>query len=72
MALFNMVMIEVPTKEQSKEGKLERVLVGPKLVVAADEQGAVMGFILNDAPAKETFDQTRARVIVSPFVLAPR
>lgn len=41
MPVFEIVIIEKPTKKVAEEGGIERLIYGPKAVVAKDGQAAV-------------------------------
>lgn len=65
MPLFEVAIIEKPSKKEAEEGATEKLVFGPKAVVARDQQGAVITAILGDD--KPTVDLTRAEVLVRPF-----
>lgn len=66
MPLFEVAVIEEPTKKEVEEqGAVEKLVFGPKAVVARDAQGAVLGAILADGQPK--IDLTKAKVLVRPF-----
>lgn len=64
--LYEYVIIERPTKRDEEKGELERVLHGPKLVVAADEEDAkvqaLVGFSIPDGVVK-----SRVGVVIRSF-----
>lgn len=65
MPLFEVAIIEKPTKKEAEEGAGEQLVFGPKAVVAKDAQGAVLAAILGgDKPA---LNMARAEVLVRPF-----
>lgn len=65
MPLFEVAILEQPTKKESEEGKGERLVFGPKAVVAHDAQSAAISAVLDGG----TIDADRARmqVLVRPF-----
>lgn len=66
MALFEYVIIERPTKRDEEKGELERVLTGPHLVAAANEEDArvqaLVGFRVPEGTVK-----SRVGVVVRSF-----
>lgn len=63
--LFEVAIIEKPTKKEAEEGAVERLVFGPKAVIARDAQSAGIAAILGgDAPKLE---MARAEVLVRPF-----
>lgn len=66
MPLFEVAIIETPTiKEIEEYGKAERLVFGPKAVVAKDAQSASVNAVMEAG----TIDVERARmqVLVRPF-----
>lgn len=65
MPVFEVVIVQKPTKKEAEDGGIEKLLFGPRAVVAKDAQaaaiGAVMGGDLNGA------DLTRIDVLIRPF-----
>lgn len=66
MPLFEVAIIEKPTPKEAEEGKTERLVFGPKAVVANDAQGAAIAAVLGDE--KVNVDKSRMEVLVRPFV----
>lgn len=67
MPLYEVVILEKPTEKAAKSGAAEKLIYGPKPVIAKSEQAAVLHVMLNGKPK---FDIDRAEVIVRPFVKA--
>jgi hypothetical protein len=67
MPLFEVAIIQQPTKKESEEGTgVEKLLFGPKAVLARDSQTAAISAVTGtDAP--QGLDMSRAQVIVRPF-----
>ena len=65
MPLFEVAILESPTKKELEDGKAERLVFGPKAVVARDQQTAAIAAVLDGG----TIDADRARmtVLVRPF-----
>jgi len=65
MPLFEVAIIETPTKTQVDAGEGERLVLPPTAIVAANTQAAIAK-AARDAGAN--FDASRAQVLVRPFV----
>lgn len=65
MPLFEVAILEKPTKKEAEDGQQERLVFGPKAIVARDAQSAAIAAVL--AGDKPTFDAQRADVLVRPF-----
>jgi len=65
MPLFEVAVLEIPNKKELEEGKTERLVFGPKPVVARDAQSAAITAVL--AGDKPDFDMAKAQVLVRPF-----
>lgn len=65
MPLFEVAILEKPTKKEGEDGAVEKLVFGPKAVVARDGQGAVLAAILGDS--KPQIDMSKAEVLVRPF-----
>lgn len=66
MPLFEVAIIETPTKKETDEGKGERLVFGPKPVIAKDPQGAAIAAVL-DGTVMPDVDRQRMQVLVRPF-----
>lgn len=64
MPLFEVAILEKPTKKDQEEGRGERLVFGPKAVVARDSQSAAISAVLDE---KVNADRQRMEVIVRPF-----
>jgi hypothetical protein len=65
MPLFEVAIIERPSQKEVEEGACEKLVFGPKAVIARDSQGAVVVAVLgSDRP---TVDLNKAEVLVRPF-----
>ncbi len=68
MPLFEVAILEQPTKKEVDEGTGEEKLVfGPKCVVASDAQSAAMKAVLNNVAETTAINKERMRVLVRPF-----
>jgi hypothetical protein len=68
MPLFEVAILERPTKKDAEDGKTERLAFGPQPVVAADPQSAAIAAVL-DAKNIDV-DRQRMEVLVRPFAKA--
>lgn len=68
MPLFEVAILEKPTKKQAEEGASERLVFGPTAVVARDSQGAAIAAVLEGSDDRmKDVDRSRMEVIVRPF-----
>lgn len=65
MPLFELAILEKPTKKEMEEGATEKLVFGPKAVVARDSQGAAIAAMLG--PDKPNVDPNKMEVLVRPF-----
>jgi hypothetical protein len=66
MPLFEVAILERPTKKEVEEtGAVEKLVFGPKAVVANDPQSAAISAVLDGE--KVTVDRSRMEVLVRPF-----
>ncbi|HEV8364606.1 MAG TPA: hypothetical protein VGQ52_13920 [Gemmatimonadaceae bacterium] len=65
MPLFEVAIIEKPTKKEQEEGIGERLVFGPKAVVARDDQSAAIAAVMDGGGAQ--VDRQRMEVLVRPF-----
>lgn len=66
MPVFEVVIIQKPTRKEAEEGQIEKLLYGPKAVVAKDAQAAAIGAVVGGDLAKDT-DLSRVDVLIRPF-----
>lgn len=68
MPLFEVAILEKPTKkEQEEQSAQEKLVFGPKAIIASDAQSAGIAAVLGEAePVK--VDRARMLVLVRPFV----
>ena len=64
--VFEVLIIEKPTEKEEEDGKLERIVVEPKCVVAKTQQSAILKALM-DAKEIREFDIDRTEVLVRPF-----
>jgi hypothetical protein len=66
MPLFEVAIIQRPTKKQAEDGAIETLLLTPKAVVAKDAQAAAIGAVMNGDLPKDA-DLARIDVLIRPF-----
>jgi hypothetical protein len=66
MPLFEVAILEKPTKKEAEEGATEKLVFGPKAVVARDTQGAAVAAVMSQT-GQVTIDMNRAEILVRPF-----
>src|SRR5260370_26626391 len=69
MPLFEVAIIEKPTRKEAEEGAIDKLVYGPKPAIAKDNQCAVVVALLGEH--RPQVDMNRAEVMVRPFCLAP-
>lgn len=66
--LYEVAVVEHPTKEQAKEGVSEKLIFGPKAVVASDDRNAAIAVVIDNAADFANVAKNRMEVFVRPFV----
>jgi hypothetical protein len=66
MPLFEVAILEKPTKKEAEEGASEKLVFGPKAVVARDNQSAAIAAVM-DGDVPKDLDRQRMEVLVRPF-----
>lgn len=66
MPLFDVAILEKPTKKEAEQGKCERLVFGPTSVVASDEQSAAISAVMDNKEDLK-IDKSRMEVLVRPF-----
>ena len=66
MPVFEVVIVQKPTKKEAEDGGIEKLLLGPKAVVAKDAQAAAIGSVMSGELPKDA-DLTRIDVLIRPF-----
>jgi hypothetical protein len=68
MPLFEIAILEVPTKKEAEESNAsERLAFGPTFVVAKDAQSAAIKAVMENAEEAGKVDKARMQVLVRPF-----
>ena len=65
--ICEVLVIEYPKKVKDEEPELERIVLGPKVVVAKSEQSAAV-LVLRDPDFPTDAVLERCEVVVRPFV----
>lgn len=66
--LYEVAIVEKPTAEQSKEGKSEKLIFGPKAIIASDDRNAAIAVVIDNAADFANVAKDRMEVFVRPFV----
>jgi hypothetical protein len=66
MPFFEVVILENPTKKAHEEGKGQKLVMGPKGVIAKDQQSAAITAVL-DSNIDPKIDRANLEVLVRPF-----
>lgn len=66
MPLFEIAILSKPTKKEAEDGTPEKLVFGPKAVVARDAQSAAIAAVTSGERPVD-LDMTRAEVLVRPF-----
>lgn len=68
MPLFEVAILLKPSKAEADRGDGEKLVFGPKAVVAGDAQSAAIAAVMGDTElSKTTLDMSRLAVLVRPF-----
>lgn len=62
--LFEVAVIEKPTKKETEDGATEKLVFGPKAVIARDGQAAAIKALMGEGSA---INWEKAEVLVRPF-----
>lgn len=66
--LFEVAILQKPTKKEIDEGTAQEKLVfGPTAVVARDAQSAAIAAVMGNGGTPLVLDMSRAEVLVRPF-----
>lgn len=66
MPLFEVAILQRPTKKESEEGAIEKLVFGPKCVVSRDEQSAAIEAVM-DGDVPRDMERSRMEVLIRPF-----
>lgn len=66
--LFEIAILELPTKEETEKGSgVEKLVFGPVHVVAKDSQSAAIKAVMSNSDKMSGVNQERMQVLVRPF-----
>jgi hypothetical protein len=66
MPLFEVAILERPTSKEAEDGAVEKLILPPTPVLAADKQGAAVAAVLDNS--KIEVERARMEILVRPFV----
>lgn len=66
MPLFEVAILQTPTKKESEDGACEKLVFGPKCVVSRDQQSAAIDAVM-DGEVPRDIERSRMEVLVRPF-----
>ena len=66
MPLFEVAILERPTKKEAEDGASEKLIFGPKAVIARDQQSAAIAAVMDGGVAPDA-NRARMEVMVRPF-----
>lgn len=64
--LYEVALIEKPTKKEQEDGKVEKLILPPTPVIASDERSAGVQAVMKNKD-KITEDLSKVEVLVRPF-----
>jgi hypothetical protein len=64
--LYEVALIEKPTKKEQEDGKVERLILPPTAVIASDDRSAGVQAVMQNKD-KIDADLSRVEVLVRPF-----
>ena len=69
MPLYEVAILEIPTKKQREDGAGEKLVFGPTTVIAKDDPGAIVAAMqkANGKDRLKDVNQTMMQVITRPF-----
>lgn len=67
MPLFEVAIIEKPSKKDHEEGMRERLVFGPKFVIAKDPNAAALNAVLENTAEMAKVNRDRMEVLIRPF-----
>lgn len=65
MPLFEIAILQTPTKKEREDGGMETLIVAPEAIIAKDKETAAMAAVRR--PEAAGIDLNRMEVIVRPF-----
>lgn len=69
MPLFEVAILEIPSKKEIEEGTgIEKLVFGPTFVISPDAQSAAIKAVLQNTEEANKIDKNKMQVLVRPFV----
>ena len=65
MPLYEVAILELPTKKEREDGQAEKIIIPPTPVIASDPQSAAIAAVMDHGAV--SVDRTRMQVLVRPF-----
>lgn len=66
MPLYEVAILQTPTKKEAEDGAGEKLVFGPKCVVSRDQQSAAIEAVM-DGEVPRDIERSRMEVLVRPF-----
>jgi len=66
MPLFEVAILEKPTKKEIEDGKSERIVMMPTAVIARDSQSAAVIAVMESKDLGD-IDKSKMEILVRPF-----
>jgi hypothetical protein len=66
MPLFEVAIIEKPTRKEIENGAVEKLVFGPEAVIAVTEQAAAITAVMDSVETKN-IDRNKMEVLIRPF-----
>ncbi len=66
MPVYEVLVVEKPTIREKEDGKLEKLVFGPEITIASDEQAAALT-ALTDNDKVNAADKSKIDILVRPF-----
>ena len=66
MPLFEVAILQKPTKKEAEDGGAEKLIFGPKFVISRDENAAGFTALMGEGVPRD-LDMSRSEVLVRPF-----
>lgn len=68
MPLFEVAILELPSKKEQEEGTgVEKLVFGPEYVIAKDDQTAALRAVMDNVAKVEKVNKDRMAVLIRPF-----
>lgn len=67
MPLFEVAILEVPSKKEVEDGATEKLAFGPTFVIAGDAQSAAIKAVMENSDKAGKVNMEKMQVLVRPF-----